>query len=349
MSTVRQMPDRGKAEEEASAWIARLHADDVTQEDRSRFAAWRDSDPAKARAYEQLAATWAELTNAGPWVRAVSFAQSMNEVAIVPNRSRRFSKPRTASALGVAAVALLAMVGAFFLTPWADGTDRYATAVGEHATIALTDGSTLELNSGSAASVAFSKSARVIYLKRGEGYFRVAHDTTRPFWVMADGTWVRAVGTEFYVYLRPDAVQVTVTDGAVKVGSSDPLQSVPSERALATSSAAILKAGEQADVGRSATNTRLLTEAERQHTESWREGMLYFDNQPLGNVAAELNRYTTVRVLINDESLRKLPVGGSFEATPTGLESFLKMLEQGFGLRVRREGGQVIVEKPDHS
>jgi len=342
MTTIYRIPDAARVEEEASMWIARLEADDVSAEDRARFAAWRDAHPAHARAYEELSATWSELTQAGPLVRAVSFAEAMNEAA---TGSRRWLTTRALHRLSVAAViAAVTLLGALYWKPWAV-PDRYTTAIGEHATVALPDGSTLELNSDSAATVEYSKGSRVIHLDRGEGYFQVAHDPNRPFWVVGGGEWVRAVGTAFNVYLRPDAVQVTVTEGIVKVGSTELLAGAdPTDSDIATAPVALLKAGEQADLHGSGTDTRKLTGAEVQRAGNWREGTVYFENESLSVVVAELNRYTTTRVIIRDEHLSHLPVGGTFETTPRGVESLLTMLEQGFGVRVEREGNQVFVE-----
>lgn len=50
------------AEREASEWIARLNADDVSPDDGARFEVWRKLHPLNARAYEELAATWRHLT-----------------------------------------------------------------------------------------------------------------------------------------------------------------------------------------------------------------------------------------------------------------------------------------------
>ena len=74
-------PVLAKIEREASEWIARLNADDASADDRARFEAWRGRHPLNARAYEELSATLQRFVSAGPLVRAVSFAQSMNEAA----------------------------------------------------------------------------------------------------------------------------------------------------------------------------------------------------------------------------------------------------------------------------
>jgi ferric-dicitrate binding protein FerR (iron transport regulator) len=73
---------------------------------------------------------------------------------------------------------------------------------------------------------------------------------------------------------------------------------------------------------------------------------VYFENQPLSDVIAELGRYTPVRLIVDDEKLLQLPVGGTFQANPQGAEALLNMLEQGFGLRLRREADRVLIEAP---
>jgi transmembrane sensor len=350
MSEVHRIPDVEVVEREASEWIARLNADDATPEDRARFEAWAARHLLHARAYEDLSRTYQELVNAGPWVRAVSFAQSMNEAAVAqaPHVFRGSARRRWILA-GAAALVLIALSATFYVKPWSSNT-LYTTAIGEHATVSLPDGSTLELNSNSAASVEYSKAVRVIHLRRGEAFFSVTHDAQRPFWVVGGGSWVRAVGTAFNVYLKTDDVLVTVSEGTVKVGSAEPLSGgFPSDTALAGTPITVLTAGEQADLRGSATATRKLSSAEMQRSVTWREGTVYFENQPLSDVVEELGRYTTVHLVIDDENVRHLPVGGTFQASPQGTEALLTMLEQGFGLTVRRESDRVLIGSPERS
>ena len=350
MSEVHRIPDIEVVEREASEWIARLTADDVTPEDRARFEAWAAGHPLHARAYDDLSRTYQELVNAGPWVRAVSFAQSMNEAAVAqaPHVFRGSARRRWILA-GAAALVLIAVSATFYVKPWTSNT-LYTTAIGEHATVSLPDGSTLELNSNSAASVEYSKAARVIHLRRGEAFFSVTHDAQRPFWVVGGGSWVRAVGTAFNVYLKTGDVLVTVSEGTVRLGSAEPLSGgTPSDAALAGTPITVLTAGEQADLRGSATATRKLSSAEVQRSVTWREGTVYFENQPLSDVVEELGRYTTVHLVIDDANVRHLPVGGTFQASPQGTEALLTMLEQGFGLTVRRESDRVLIGSSERS
>lgn len=340
MSNVRQLPDTEAIERQASDWIARLEADDVSADDRARFEAWRAAHPAHARAFQELSETWKRFVAAGPLVRAVSFAQSMNEAAGIRTTRRRWIYAATAAAI------LLAILGAIrhrSVEPPIPAS-TFSTAVGEHAKISLPDGSTLELNSGSFARVNYSSGARVIRLERGEGFFEVAHDTNRPFWVLAGGSWVRAVGTAFNVSLTRMAVEVTVSEGTVRVGSTQGT-GVPQDNPHSDDAIAVVNAGEQVELNRGLAAMRQLSSEQLRHSLTWREGTVYFEARPLADVISELGRYTTLEIIVNDESLAKMPVGGTFRTSPDGVNALLNMLQQGFGLRVRYEGNRALIER----
>lgn len=341
MLKVHRLPDMDRIEREASEWIARLNADDVSVADRGRFEEWRRAHSLHARTYDELAATWRAFTAAGPFVRAVSFGQSMNEAAKVraPRRTWLFAS--------AAAIAVVAAAVSWFMAHRVPGT-LFVTAVGDRASVALPDGSTLELNSSSVARIDYSERARVIRLERGEAYFKVMHDTTRPFWVVSGGSWVRAVGTAFDVYLRSDGVRVTVSEGTVKVGSGELSgSSAPSDAALAKAPVSVVTAGQEVDMHGSAGAVHTLRAADIWRAGAWRSGSVYFEKQPLGEIVEELGRYTTLELVVDDEKLRELPVGGTFQANPEGAEAFLTMLKDGFGLKIRREDGRVYIESAD--
>src|SRR5438876_5842458 len=65
MADVHQLPTVRKIEQEASEWIARLNADDVTLEDRARFELWRRAHPSHSQAFEDLSGTLRRFLKAG--------------------------------------------------------------------------------------------------------------------------------------------------------------------------------------------------------------------------------------------------------------------------------------------
>jgi transmembrane sensor len=339
MGEVHRLPIPNNTERAASDWFARMNADDVTAEDHTRFEAWVRAHPHNAKAYAELCGTWKELVKSGSLVRAVNFGQAMNAAAVAPWRPRRWLAGALAAAAGVL------VLGVGWNLHKQKEESRFQTAIGEQAAVALPDGSSFDLNTNSRVQVDYSQHSRVIHLERGEAFFKVAHDTKRPFWVHAGDRWVRAVGTAFNVYLRPAGVEVTVSEGTVNVVNAT-AESPPTDTA-ATKSAAAVTAGEQADAQGRADVIRALNSAELSRLLAWRKSSLYFQDEPLGDVVNELLRYTTLKIEIVDDSLRTLPVGGTFQASPEGAEALLTTLQDGFGTQIRRvDSGHVYIEGP---
>jgi transmembrane sensor len=340
MGEVHCLPNPEDTEREASDWFARMNADDVTADDRARFETWLRAYSCNEKAYAELTATWKELVRSGPLVRAVHFGQVMNAASARSVRPRRWLAGAVAATIG----AIVLGVG-WNLYRQKEET-RFQTAIGEQAAVALPDGSSFDLNTNSRIYVDYSQRRRVIRLEHGEAFFKVAHDTQRPFWVRAGDYWVRAVGTAFNVYLTSTGVEVTVSEGTVNVVHATANESPPSDAAI-TQSASPVTAGEQADVHGRAEVIHELNSAQLSRALAWRKSSLYFQDQPLGDVVNELMRYTTLTIEFNDDELRHLPVGGTFQTSPEGAEALLTMLHDGFGTTIRRDGqGHVYIEGP---
>lgn len=348
MADVHRLPDDRKVLHEATAWIARLQADDVTREDVARFDVWRSAHPLHRRTFDELTSTWNRFAAQRPLVSGVAFGQSMNEVATQrqsgQRRARRWSYR---AAWAAAAVGLVIGFTLFtYLRPAPGRT--YFTPKGEHATVSLPDGSMLELDSDSRARVEFSTRYRIVYLERGEAYFKVIHNADWPFWVVGRGSWVKDVGTAFNVQLNHTGIRVTVSEGTVKIGAIAPLfREIPFEDAVLSHQTAlsVLTAGHQASISGRAVKIRPLGQRQLAHAISWHAQTLYFENAPLSEVAAELGRYSPLHLVVSGVHLRQLPVAGTFDGSPLGVETFLTMLNQGFGLAVHHEAGEIIIER----
>jgi transmembrane sensor len=95
---------------------------------------------------------------------------------------------------------------------------RYFTSVGERGQIQLADGTTVALNTNTHLGIAFSPTMRQVIVPYGEVSFHVAPDPQRPFLVLAGRRRFEALGTNFNLrVLTPDNVELTVTEGNVKV------------------------------------------------------------------------------------------------------------------------------------
>lgn len=338
MADIHHLPNIKEVEREASEWIARLTADDVCTEDQTRFDAWLNAHPLHARTYEGLQRTWQEYADLGSWVRLAAVTSSAGAVDEASQTRRVWPRWAMAAAMLVAAV----LLGFHLHSLTSDA--MFQTALGERATISLPDGSTLMLNSNSKVRVDYSLRSRIIHLERGEAFFKVAHNASRPFWVTTGNKWVRAVGTAFNVFVNPKGVQVTVHEGTVKVGLEGRLLSASLSDETLSQASAELHSGEQADVQDGVTTTRKLSSEALVRAGGWRDGWLYFEQQNLCAVVDELNRYTSHRLVLQDPQLCSLAVGGAFQANPQGAEALLIMLEHNFDAHVRRDDGHAYIQ-----
>src|SRR5262249_23434452 len=149
---------------------------------------------------------------------------------------------------------------------------------------------------------------RDVQLIRGEALFHVAHDGKRPFFVTAETTVVRAVGTAFSVRIRDDnRVEVLVTEGHVAVGAPSTDRT---DRPVLPASSPVLSAGQLPAVSHGRAAIKHLQADEISRKVSWTAGYLAFQGQPLSEAIGEFNRYNLRHLVIGDPSLRNLSVGG---------------------------------------
>jgi transmembrane sensor len=224
-------------------------------------------------------------------------------------------------------------------------TQLFETAVGEHSTVRLPDGTELTLNTNSRVQADFTASRRTLRLEQGEFFVHVAHDVNRPLTVFAGSKLVRAVGTSFNVEIKDDQrVEVIVTEGKVLIGVAD-------KKAPRTEAAWL----EQFDTSAVAGEQVLLSDQKKEIQDigtddidvklAWRSGNLIFHGEPLADALGEIERYTRVTFVIKDERLKTIRVAGLFKAGD--VDGLLETLRKNFNISYERVGAERIVLKSE--
>ncbi|MEJ1963534.1 MAG: FecR domain-containing protein [Gammaproteobacteria bacterium] len=379
MSNVINIPSRPENRDiqaQAREWVVRLDGEQPTPAVLADLRLWVNRSPLHRQALEQAAAAWNVMDSLAGLLdphetassAAASAGQAAPEATMAASASGRQTTPavaksasafeadtaRRASRYGfsparmtvAALVVLVVAVIAYRFLPGALRPDvptiRYSTAVGEIKTVTLPDGSEVRLNTNSAVRVAFPGKARVIQLD-GEAYFKVAPDPQRPFVVYAGRFSVKALGTAFAVHALENGVDLTVTAGHVELASfKEPPADVASRGVAPTDHAEtrvpLLKGQHAYFRGESKLIESLGTQALEERL-SWRDGMLIFDNDRLSDIVAELNRYSTTRIVISEPAIQDLRLGGYFKVQDIG--SILDTL-RGYGLRVEHINDRLI-------
>jgi transmembrane sensor len=232
-----------------------------------------------------------------------------------------------------ASITIVATVvaAAYLLQP---GVKTYATAIGGHATIVLTDGSTIELNTDTVMHVSDDQTRRTAMLEKGEAFFRIKHDPLRPFTVSAAGHVITDIGTEFTVRRDPDDLTVALIEGRARFASSGIWSN--SQSTVLTPGDILETTGNSISVAKKPIAT-LTSEL------AWRRGVLVFENATLTDAARELNRYNAQKVVIADEAVGRLRFDASIRTD--GIQVFTRVVRQVFGLRVETRGDEVVISR----
>jgi transmembrane sensor len=233
-----------------------------------------------------------------------------------------------------ASLAVIALSVALALNTTGLRVTSYRTEIGGHETVPLKDGTRIELNTDTRLRTAVDAHARRVWLDRGEAYFEVSHDPSRPFVVDAGSRKVTVLGTRFSIRRDGDRVTVAVVEGRVRVDPTRPSPGAARE---------VITAGDMA-VAQGPSILVAPRSTERVASAlSWRRGMLTFDQATLAEAAAEFNRYNTRTLVITDPVAAKIRVGGAFEAD--NVQAFARLLHSAYGLRVQETDDAVMISR----
>ncbi|HEY1710472.1 MAG TPA: FecR domain-containing protein [Rhizomicrobium sp.] len=275
------MADNPSAEikAEAAAWIARLHADDRGEQDEAAFKMWLNQSQDHANAFEAVTAVW-------------DLADGIS-IADLPVKAPAKFKRRSI----LAGFATLAAAGATFAAWDAAFAGVYETDVGEQKHVVLSDGTQVFLDTNTKIRERFSSTVRNVELDRGRADFRVKPDISRPFVVEAAQQKIVAPATTFDVRRDAEKVSVVLLDGqaTVLVGHHKRIALSQGERLVATAAAA-------PNIDK--PNLASLT--------AWQTGQAIFDSETLGDACAEMNRYTSEQIVLNDPNISKLRLSGVY-------------------------------------
>ncbi len=313
----------------------------LSPEERQKLDNWLSESPSNQQIADEIKAVW-EASNA-------YFAQSKPDVASGLARLRgnilrenavntppppTISKPKPILRYlsRVAAVAALA-AGLFFV--WNATSDEVAssdivmTNIDEQTDIMLDDGTLVFINDDSQMEKLsdFNSTERKVSLK-GEAFFEVAKDPSRPFSVVTPNLEIEVLGTAFNVYAPTKGAgleEIVVDHGKVKVTNLDNNKTFTLEK------------GDRLTYD---LNSKLVSLSKdiQQNAQSWRTGKLFFNDTPLSDVIFTLEKHFDIDIECKD----KKALNCSFTATAfedAKVEVVMATLETALGLKLSHNKG----------
>lgn len=332
---------------DAADWFVTLQAQDVLPADKEAFAGWLRRSPVHVEEFLRLTALQGDLARL-PELKTTDVARLISEAAqegasenVVPfaerfqargdlSSGRWRARPMLAASL---AAVLVFTIGLFAFNPLREflETQRFSTQTGEQRSLTLEDGSHVQLNTRSTLTAKVDHAIRDVHLNDGEALFQVAKDPARPFRVHTPQAMIEAKGTQFNVYVKGDETFVALIEGKIDVA--------PSGR----SDVITLSPGQQITIASRTTARPAPRPADIERVIAWTERRLVFEDAPLSEVIAELNRYSRQPLAIEDPALRGVRITASFDSQNT--QTFVDSLATAGNLRIHRrpDGTWLIV------
>lgn len=191
----------------------------------------------------------------------------------------------------------------------------------------LPDGTIVTLNKNSLLSYKkFTGSTRPVTLK-GEAFFKVSPDKTKPFIIHINDVIVKVVGTSFNVKNKNGQTTVNVETGIVKVSrNKDEVELRQGEK--------VVIANQQAELLKSVSKGRLYN--------YYRNKELVCDQTPLQELVDALNEIYNVKIIIKSASLQEKPLTTIFK--DQSLDQILEVIQETFTIKIERTNNQIILE-----
>ena len=314
----------------AADWLAARDGQGWTPERQQALDDWLAQSTSHLVAFLRLETAWTRADR----LRALQGSQDTQDTQGKP---RTIARPafwtHRVTRWGVGAAAALGLALSIGLSepggvwPWRAG-ESHATAVGERAVVALTDGSSLTLNTATSLRTEVDARERRVWLDSGEAYFDIAHDARRPFVIHAGAQRVTVIGTRFSLRRDGDRLRVRVIEGRVQVDGQ-------------SGASAVLAA---ADVGEATRASLKLVHETPQAVAgglAWMQGKLQLDGMTLAQAAEEFNRYNRRTLRIENERAAQTRIDGTFDVN--NVDGFARLLRAGFGLQVEERGSEIVI------
>ncbi|PCI54621.1 MAG: hypothetical protein COB36_09700 [Alphaproteobacteria bacterium] len=315
--------DLENLQKQASDWLVLMESSDCKNSDRKNFQKWLAEKPRHREIYDEISSISHNVDILSGVYKAVPEALPDELNQLIQSRGNPDKNTKIPFLKKITAIAAVLLVSFIAFTGGNSlmrlGDNHFVTDYDGTRLITLADGSEIQLNTDTDIVVTYTDTQRHITLNKGEAYFTVAKDNNRPFVVATQQGNVRAVGTAFNINQRTAIVDVTVLEGIVEIQP----QKSPSGQADLTQNKLIF--GQRIRLDSVSNAIQAMDEESLRKTTAWKNDTLYFDGMKLSEIVAELNHYTSSKIIIVDASVGNIEGGGIFNTKQ--VDGYLNAME----------------------
>lgn len=308
--------------------------DEATTQERRDVLEWITEKSVNQKYFEHFKLIWlrskqlavhSEVDENIAWARFKERVEE-NEVKVIPLKPSMFFR-----ILRVAAAVVL-IIGASwygYLLSLRNTVSQQVSVYSGAQTLVdtLPDGSVITLNKNTTISYPEQFTAgktREVILK-GEAFFQVTPDKTKPFMIHANDVEVRVVGTSFNVKSTNEKTEIVVETGLVEVTKKEQKVRIkPEERVTAVKDEKLIK-----------------EKSDNNFYAYYRTKKLVCNDTPLWKLAEVLNESYRSHIIVSPE-IKNLPINTTFEEK--SLDEILNIISETFGITVVQKDGQIILK-----
>ena len=309
---------------------------EMTEDERAGLETWLESNPENQRKLEHFKILWQEskklqststVDESAAWNKFSEKIHAAEGLTVVKrNRNSLF---RTVAIAASVMLFLSAGLYLYYSGIFSGSKDLLAIETGDSViTQKLNDGSEIVLNKNSKLQFKNNRqlSTREVNL-RGEAFFTVAPDKSKPFIINIDSVEVRVVGTSFNVKGTAAGVEVIVETGIVRVS--------------ANGKQVILNAGEKTIISSRIDQVSKQANSNQLY-KYFRTKEFLCDNTPLWQLVEVVNEAYGANIMIEDSTLKQLPISASFNNQ--SLETILQVIEKTFQIKVENRDDSILLK-----
>lgn len=308
--------------------LVKFLAKETTPAEEKEMLSWVESSEENLRYFHQFSLVWHE--SAAPKKTGPDENEAWQKFTQAANSSTPKTPVVRLRWLRMVAAAFILAIGAsvVYLVNKPAEQQVLLQAMNEVKKDTLSDNSIITLNKGAALSypTAFKGTQRKVELK-GEAFFEIAPDKTKPFIIDVDDVQVKVVGTSFNIKSNDSLTEIIVSSGIVQVThNTETIE---------------LKKGEQAVITASDNRIQKSTSTDKLFN-YYISHSFVCDNTPLWKLVDKLNEAYGVNITIARKELRAMPLTVTFD--DESLNTILDILSQTLMLKVTRDNNDIILQ-----
>ncbi|MBN1924287.1 MAG: FecR domain-containing protein [Prolixibacteraceae bacterium] len=315
--------------------IEKILSDSASPEERQQFEEWLNASSKNRNYFNKARVIWDSLEGAFQTKKfEKQTAQTKIELRISATNAKVTRLKRYRQLAYAASVLIL--LGLSFLI-WnkvnqGNRFDKVYSANNSVLEVELEDGSHVWLNKNSTLELTenFSQKDRTVNLK-GEAYFEVKSDETKPFKVLAGKTVTKVLGTSFNLETDSITGNVNLNVNSGKVAFLRKNRKKNEYYLTNGAYARYIESENRIQVGRNENLNYL----------AWKTGRLRFYDTPIDQVCKELSKYYGARIEteLGDGAI----LTGTFDNEE--LENVLAIIEISLGLEIHQDNGVYTISR----